>query len=356
MSKHKAQVIDLFCGIGGMTHGFVLEEFNVLAGIDIDESCRYGYEKNNNAQFINKDINEVSSSELESLYEKDSIKVLIGCAPCQPFSTLNVKRDKYINSERIEKWGPLRKFAHLVEEIKPEIVSMENVKDLANPEKYPIFQDFLKTLERNNYFISYKVVDCSRYGIPQRRKRLVLLASRLGPIQMIPETHTNQNFKTVREAIGHLSPVEDGEVPKTDYLHRTRKLNEINKRRIIATPHDGGSAKDWDESLVLDCHKKASGSTYKCSVYGRMKWDEPATTMTTQCIGLGNGRFGHPEQDRAITLREAAIFQTFPEYYQFVQDPSNARVNKLALHIGNAVPVELGKVIAKSISVHLESN
>lgn len=349
----KAEVVDLFCGVGGLTHGFILEGFKVKGGVDNDLSCQYPYEYNNRTKFIGKDITEVTSSEISNLYDRNAaVKILIGCAPCQPFSTINNRRTKYSQTEIEEKWKPLRKFIEYIRELQPDIISMENVKDLANIERYPVFQEFLTTLEQSGYHYSYQVVNCEEYGIPQKRKRLVLLASKHGPINLVEPRDVK--IKTVRESISHLKPIKDGEADQFDPLHRASKLSELNLKRIAATPRDGGNSSAWDDSLVLDCHKKTTGKGYKSSVYGRMKWDEPAPTMTTQCVGLGNGRFGHPEQNRAISLREAAIFQTFPTDYQFVPADSPIPVGTISKQIGNAVPVELGRFIARSINQHLQ--
>lgn len=215
-----------------------------------------------------------------------------------------------------------------------------------------IFQDFCNELTEMGYNYSYSVVFCPDYGIPQRRRRLVLLASKLGEISILPKTHTPDNYVTVRDVISSLPPIESGEICVTDPLHRARQLSPLNIKRIQATK-EGGSWRDWPDELVLDCFKKDSGRTYG-SVYGRMKWNEPAPTMTTQCTGLGNGRFGHPEQDRAISLREAAIFQTFPENYQFAEHNNVSNPSIVCRQIGNAVPPMLGRVIARSIKEHLK--
>lgn len=343
------EVIDLFCGIGGLTHGFENEGFSVIAGIDNDSSCQYGYEANNKSKFIHKNIADVTSSELNKLYHNDKIKVLIGCAPCQPYSGLNKKKGKGRDKT------PLEKFAELVEDIKPTIVSMENVRGLANTKKYPEFANFLKTLKNNNYKYSYQVIDASDYGVPQKRNRLVLLASKLGEIHLLPPTNSDKKV-TVRDVIGKLPKLKDGETSQIDRLHRSRKLNDINKLRIKSTPQDGGNSDAWDQTLLPDCYKKESGNTYRKTVYGRMKWDEPSPTMTTQCVGLGNGRFGHPEQDRAISLREAALLQTFPNSYKFLPDNEEIVVKHVAKFIGNAVPIRLGEIISRSIKSHLVKN
>lgn len=343
------KVIDLFCGIGGLTYGLIKEGLDVVAGIDNDSSCKFGYEYNNKTKFIDKDILQVSAQEIKQLFGEDrAIRVLAGCAPCQPFSKLNLKK---ITHKQLQ---PLEKFAHLIDEVQPDIVSMENVSELARANKYPIFQTFINTLRKNGYKYKYEIVDVSEYGVPQRRKRLVLLASRFGDIQLIKKTHRDKKV-TVRDVISYLEPLKDGEISRSDPLHRARKLSDMNLKRIKSTPHDGGNSDSWDESLILACHKKETGRTYRGTVYGRMRWDEPAPTMTTQCVGLGNGRFGHPEQDRAISLREAALFQTFPNDYKFSDPACPIVIAHVAKFIGNAVPVQLGVIIAKSIKNHLKN-
>lgn len=165
-------------------------------------------------------------------------------------------------------------------------------------------------------------------------------------------THEKSSYVTVRDVISDLAPINAGETDPNDSLHKARVLSDINLRRIQVSTQ-GGSWRDWPEELILTCFKKESGRTYS-SVYGRMRWDEPAPTMTTQCTGLGNGRFGHPEQDRAISLREAARFQTFPDTYKFYEDDANFNPSVICRQIGNAVPPLLGRVIAKSIKKHLQ--
>lgn len=341
-------VVDLFCGIGGLTHGFIRENFKVVAGIDIDDTCKYAFEKNNKSKFISKSITDVTSTEVDKLFGKSKIKILVGCAPCQPFSSYTFrdpeKKDK-------NKWKLLYEFLRLIRETKPHIISMENVSQLINFKKAPVFDDFIKSLKLEGYFVHYEIVNCPEYGIPQNRKRLVLLASKLGPINLIPKTHNKKTFVSVMDAIGKLPPINDGESHSKDILHFARKLSPINKLRIKSTPY-GGAWKDWPENLKLECHKKESGKSYS-SVYGRMKWEEPSPTITTHCIGYGNGRFGHPEQHRGISLREASILQSFPKSYVFFDKNYIFSTVMVARQIGNAVPVRLGEVIAKSIKKHL---
>ncbi len=348
VKRNKISVIDLFCGVGGLSHGFVQEKFDVIAGIDNDISCKFAFEKNNRATFISKSITDVSSSEISQLYKNAKIKILVGCAPCQNFSSYMFKdKDKDNN-----KWKLLYEFSRLIKEVQPEIISMENVSQLLNFKKAPVFTDFISELKKLNYFVSYEVVKCPEYGIPQNRNRLILLASKLGEIKLIPKTHTKENYVSVKDVIGDLPQLKDGEKNRKDPFHFSRKLTAINKKRIQATPY-GGGWNNWDDSLKLACHKKASGKSYP-SVYGRMLWDKPSPTMTTHCIGYGNGRFGHPEQDRAISLREASLLQTFPKEYQFVEDVNTMNTTIIARQIGNAVPVRLGQVVAQSIKEHLK--
>jgi DNA (cytosine-5)-methyltransferase 1 len=180
---------------------------------------------------------------------------------------------------------------------------------------------------------------------------MVLLASLYGKIEIIPP-HLEKPI-TVRQAIGQLTHLQAGEVATSDRLHVASTLNAKNIQRIKASK-PGGTWRDWPEHLVADCHRAESGRTY-AGVYGRMEWDKPAPTMTTQCFGFGNGRFGHPEQDRAISLREAAILQSFPRDYAFIPEGGEVAFKALGRLIGNAVPVELGRAIAKSIDSHLAS-
>jgi DNA (cytosine-5)-methyltransferase 1 len=343
-------VADLFCGVGGLTHGFFLEGFDVVAGYDIDAACKYPYENNNpGALFIQKDIKDVTPDELSALYPPDSVKILVGCAPCQPFSKYTRKTNG-VDS----RWSLLDEFLRLVEGTLPDIVSMENVHGLVNYQKGRMFSAFVEKLKILGYHVFYNdSVFCPDYGIPQNRTRLVLLASRLGPLELIPKTHSPEEYTKVRDYIENTKHIEAGEFDPDDPFHRASTLSPMNLKRIKASI-PGGTWYDWPDDLVANCHKKQSGKTYK-NVYGRMSWDQLAPTITTQCYGYGNGRFGHPEQDRAISMREAALLQTFSAGYRFVDPEQPYHFKILARLIGNAVPVDLAKVIAKSIKRHLDA-
>lgn len=338
-------VIDLFCGVGGLTHGFVREGFRVVAGTDMDSHCKYAYEKNNNAKFIAKPIEDVSAEEILKLFGDSKIKILVGCAPCQPFST-------YTQKKEYDKWKLLYEFAELIETVHPDIVSMENVPRLVKFKRGQVFNDFRNKLEQLGFYITWLIVFCPDYGIPQRRSRLVLVASKFGLINFLEKTHSPDRYKTVADAIGHLQPLQDGEASRKDLLHRAASLSPVNKERIKSSV-PGGTWRDWEHNLVSNCHTKLTGKGY-FAIYGRMLRDEPSPTITTQFYNFGSGRFGHPDQDRALSPREAALLQTFPEDYVFVDPNSKVCLATLGRHIGNAVPVDLARVIAKSIAAHIE--
>lgn len=338
MTEKKISAIDLFCGVGGLTHGLEKAGINVKAGYDLDENCKYPYEENNEAEFVKKDVKNLEASEIQERLDDDGKTLIAGCAPCQPFSSLT-------NSEsgEDERWWLLNHFSELVEEVEPDYVTMENVANLKGEEIYKSFKDKLETL---GYSVTAKVVKAKNYGVPQSRRRLVLIASKRNQIKLIDSSKDIE--PTVRNHIEDMPPLEAGERSEEDPLHWCAGLSKTNLKRIRQS-EPGGTWEDWDEELLLKCHKKDSGSTYK-SVYGRMVWDEPAPTITTQFYGYGNGRFGHPSQDRAISLREGAILQTFPKEYKFI-DPEKEKISKTEIGrwIGNAVPVDLAKAIGESI-------
>lgn len=350
LPKKRLATVEMFCGAGGLAHGFFLEGIKIVAGFDIDNTCKYAYEKNNLARFNDVDVENINANEIKKIkkmYPEGSLKILAGCAPCQPFSP-------YVRTKKKEsdKWKLLYSFSKLVNEIKPDIITMENVPTLLSYKNGQVLKDFIDNLKKNGYFIWHKVVKCEEYGVPQHRRRLVLLASRLGEIALLPKTHSIENYVKVRDAIQELPPIGAGGSDKKDPLHRSRNLTPKNMQRIKAT-REGGDWRSWPLELMLECHKKESGKSFG-NVYGRMSWDDLSPTITTEFVGLGTGRFGHPTQNRAISLREAALLQTFPFYYDFIDPDLDFSAQQIATHIGNAVPVRLGQVIAKSIKQHIE--
>lgn len=343
----KIRAIDLFCGVGGLTHGFRRGEIEVAAGVDLDGSCRFAYEYNNApSKFVERDVNQLSAAEVVDLFEDSQIKLLAGCAPCQPFST-------YSRSDRRKKggetkdgdWSLVARFGRLIEEIQPDLVTMENVPQLL---LHGVYRDFLDSLK--GYYVACSIVECDRMGMPQKRKRMVLMASKLGS-KHLSISEANGPAATVRSKLANLPRLRAGQADARDPLHVACKLSALNLQRIRASK-PGGTWRDWPEGLRAACHRKSTGETYP-SVYGRMEWDKPAPTMTTQCFGYGNGRFGHPEQNRAITLREAALLQTFPADYAFLDKGESVSFARLGRLIGNAVPVRLGEIIAETFKNHL---
>ncbi len=340
-------VVDLFCGVGGLSYGFKKEGFTVRKGIDSDESCRYAFEQNVKSEFLPEDVSKLTGQQVAKWFPKHpgAVKILVGCAPCQPFSAYTSRYRKA--KRRDSQWKLLEDFGRIVRDVKPDVVSMENVPRV---ERHRVFHRFVRDLKDLGYEVTRFIVRCEDYGVPQKRRRLVLLASKHGAISLLKPTHIRH--KTVRDAIGHLPAIRAGATAKNDPIHKARGLSEINMKRLRSTK-EGGSWKDWPEELRLRCHKKAKGRSFR-SVYGRMRWDSPSPVITTQCLGIGNGRFGHPGQNRAISIREAALLQTFPAGFRFVADGQEVEGLALARHIGNAVPVRLGQVIARSIKLHLK--
>ena len=343
----EAQIVavDLFCGVGGLTHGLAKAGVKVQLGVDLDPACRFPMETNNAAKFLEADVSNLLPSDVKAAFGDAEITLLAGCAPCQPFSSYSqsAKRDAPHGD-----WELLNSFSRLVLAVRPTLVTMENVPPLL---KQNIFKDFVADLEEAGYDLDFKVVDGRDIGLPQRRQRLVLVASLLGPI-VIP--HADKPRATVRNAIADLPSLAAGSSDPDDPLHASASLSELNLARV-RNSKPGGTWRDWPSELVSPCHARQSGATYP-SVYGRMEWDMPAPTMTTQCYGFGNGRFGHPDQDRAISLREAAMIQSFPKDYAFVPDGAPIYFNTLGRMIGNAVPVVLGEFIGRLLVEHVKAN
>lgn len=339
----RIEAIDLFCGVGGLTKGLEKANIDVKAGFDLDEECEFPYEENNDAKFVKKDAKSLEKEDIEKYFSDQSKRLIAGCAPCQPFSPMSNS-----DTKKDSKWALLKEFAKIVEDIKPDYVTMENVPPVR---RHDVFKEFVERLEKAGYNVEYDTIYAPRYGVPQTRNRLILLASLDGSIELPEPKYSEDEYPTVEETIGDMPELEAGERSDKDPLHWTAGLSDKNKRRIRAS-EPGGTWEDWDDELKLACHKKDSGRTYT-DVYGRMQWNKPSPTITTQSYAYGSGRFGHPEQDRAISLREAAMLQTFPKGYQFLDpeddDPSKTKIGRM---IGNAVPVELGRIVGNVFKSH----
>ncbi|MCF7535476.1 DNA cytosine methyltransferase [Pseudomonas sp. P2498] len=317
----------------------------VRLGIDIDEDAAATFRANFPAAgFLCADIRSLKAADIRKNIITDAEPRVFGaCAPCQPFSKQN----------RQQKGDDLRRtllpeFHKFVDEFQPEYIFIENVPGMQAVDKVDgPFAKFLALLEDLNYCYDYKIVMAYHYGVPQRRRRLVLIASSLGPIKMPPMTHgpgTEQpGLPTVAEWIHGLSKLEAGQTDPDDPMHRAAQLSALNLERISLTP-PGAGRECWPERLWLDCHKNYSGHT---DVYGRVAWDKPASALTTRCISLSNGRFGHPEENRAISLREAACIQTFPRDFTF-----HGNLNSMARQVGNAVPVKMAEIFGNEFRRH----
>lgn len=334
------EVVDLFCGIGALSHGLKRAGLKIVAGYDMESRCKYAFEKNNEAEFFSRDVAKLTAKEIQNHFSGKVPSVLAGCAPCQPFSTYKQRYDED------PRWNLVAKFAKLAIEVKPDFVTMENVPALLRYKDGSVFKDFCNCLRKAGYQVNWEIAKCEGFGVPQKRRRLVVIASKSGNLQPLVATHTE--FFSVRDAIGNLPKLKAGEANLNDPLHMSATLSKLNLLRIKASK-PGGTWRDWPEELVALCHRRPTGKTYS-GVYARMSWDKPSPTMTTQCYGYGNGRFGHPEQNRAISLREAAILQSFPETYEFLPRDEKVAMTEVGRWIGNAVPVKLAEAIGNVIT------
>ncbi|HAV5920976.1 DNA cytosine methyltransferase [Acinetobacter baumannii] len=336
--------IDLFSGAGGLTEGLKQAGFQVLAGIEIDVIAAATYKLNHpEVKCYQQDIRNIETNQLmyELGIQKGELDLLAGCPPCQGFSTLRTRKKTIALEDNRN--DLIFEYLRLVEGLLPKTLMLENVPALAKDYRMSLF---LKQVAELGYYVSdnsVQVEDASNYGVPQRRKRMIVKLSRLGEI---PITPVQENKITVRECfkLANLKTVGASGDSLHDYIpKRSKKVQDI----INAIPRNGGSRKDLPEHLVLECHKK--NPTQFNDVYGRMKWDDVSPTITGGCISPSKGRFLHPEEDRCITLREASLLQTFPKDYKFATSNQTA----IALMIGNALPPEFIRRQAIILKSHL---
>jgi DNA (cytosine-5)-methyltransferase 1 len=322
MKKHTA--IDLFSGCGGLSLGLKLAGFKVLAAIESQKLEVDTYKANHPlVRVCHSDIRAVRATSLrKSLKLKiGELDLLAGCPPCQGFSGLRTRNGA--TQKRDYRNGLISEILRFARAFRPKAVMMENVPGLA---AHRSFKNLCRDLRRLGYVVEWDVKDARHFGVPQRRKRLILVAGRGFAITLARESGAN---RTVRDAIGDLKKPGASRDPLHNLIeHRSEKVRNL----IRAIPKDGGSRSDLPESLELDCHKRTDGFS---DVYGRMAWNEPSPTITGGCFNPSKGRFLHPSQDRAITLREAAILQSFPRRYRF---PIDGGKESIALMIGNALP------------------
>lgn len=333
------RVADFFCGCGGTSAGLRAAGMTIALGLDFDADAGATYQRNfPEARFLLRNILDVDLTEVDELREgEDTPLLLSACAPCQPYSSF------------VKKSGPdvrralLLRLLPIVERLRPEFVLIENVPGLKGAHSPAgTFARFCRALERAGYSVDHKIVDCRDYGVPQRRRRLVILASLLGPISVPLATHGEGSSlspsSTVWDWIGDLPPVAPGEEHPDVPNHLVSAITDINLRRLRATPPGGGRA-DWPAALRLACHKDDAAYT---DTYGRMHAHAAAPVLTTKCTSISNGRFGHPFADRPISVREAACLQTFPRDFIF-----EGGIRSATRQIGNAVPVLLAQVMGE---------
>ena len=354
----KIVVFDFFCGCGGTSRGFQRAGIDVAFALDTDPDAKNTFTKNfPKAFFCEKSITSIESFDLESVLHrhKKNYKLFCGCAPCQPFTRQFTER-----TESDTRINLLSYFGVHVEKYSPDLVFVENVPGLQKVPKHKNgpFPAFVELLKKMGYHIAYGIVAAQDYGAPQLRRRFVLLASKHGVITIPSPTHGKgmNPYKTVRDAIESLPAISAGETYKDPNLpnHRASHLSELNMLRIKASAHDGGGRNDWPVELWPKCYTRANdlGEVHPghTDCYGRLWWDKPATGLTTRCVSYSNGRFGHPVQDRAISVREAARLQGFDDSFIFT-----GSINSMARQIGNAVPVDLAYAMGKHFVDHIEA-
>lgn len=339
------QAVDFFCGSGGMTYGIKKAGINVIAGIDIEPNCKKTYESNNTARFLQKDIFEYTPKMLEKdigISKNDDNLLFIACSPCQYWSKINTDKTKSHITKNL-----LENFSQFLLYFKPGYLVLENVPGLYNNKEESVLADFLSLLNEEGYVYDHKIVDSNKFGVPQHRKRYVLVGTRVNKSISLPEEESDDSL-IVRNFIGEkngFAPIDAGHKDETDFIHTSASLTEKNLRRIRLTPKNGGNRMVWKDNPELQIKAYVGKENFFVDVYGRMFWDKPSPTITTRFNSFSNGRFGHPEEDRALSLREGATLQTFPKSYKFYA-PSNEIIARL---IGNAVPPELARRIGTVI-------
>lgn len=333
------KAIDFFCGAGGLTRGMLDAGISVVAGIDNDYRVKKTYESNNKpSRFIVADIKDVN---IDALRQEFGIgmkepTLYAACTPCQPFSTLNTMHA--VDGRK----SLILDFARIVGQAPPDYIIVENVPGLGNAFGKEFYDEFEKTLRKHGFQIDAEKLDAKEFGVPQTRKRFILVASRHGRPHL-PKRTTPEKYRTVGDSIRRFPAIAHGEKSDSHKNHLARKLLPHHLRIVEAVPANGGSRKDVaDTSLLLKCHQK-NPNAHK-DVFGRMSWDLPAPTLTCRCTDVYCGRFTHPEQHRGISLREAAALQTFDDQYEFFGDS----ILEQARQIGNAVPVGLAKLLGDS--------
>ena len=342
------KAVDFFCGIGGVTRGFLNKGIDVVAGIDIDASCKETYEANNirpngsPSKFFAEDITNFDITKIKELLGPDDKLVLIGCAPCQPFTAITKKLEG-----RSKERGLLQCFGEVILKLKPEYLFLENVQGLNSPKNKEILEGFIESL-KSHYKLKPQVVNAKDFGVPQSRKRVILFAKRNEVIKYPKPTHGKEKgqkpIKNLRDVIGDLPPLKAGEQHPTLKTHVAARIKEINLQRLRLQKKPGDGMEKWSGNLLLNSRKNGDYIGHK-DVYARLWWDRPSGTLTTKFVSISNGRFVHPEQNRGLSILEGLLIQTFPKTYRML----NKNIRTRSKQIGNAVPVKLAEAFANKI-------
>lgn len=343
MDKNKLQynAVDLFAGVGGLSVGLKKAGFKVVASVEINEYAVKGYKLNHpKTKVFDDDIRNVNAEEIKKLLNEEPLHLLAGCPPCQGFSS--VRRLNRKKSVRDTRNNLVLEYLRFVKELKPLTVMMENVPGLVN---YYLFKQVIKELTELGYNPKVEIVDVKNYGVPQKRKRLVMVGSLLGDLNVskvfLPK-------KTVRQTISKLPTIEETKDP----IHKIVAVHIPRIEKMIKLiPKNGGSRKDLPKEYILDCHKKENVGFN--DIYGRLKWDDYSSTITGGCLNPSKGRFLHPEENRCITAREASLLQTFPKGYKF---PTDIPKTVISLLIGNALPPKFSYAQSNNIKAHIDLN
>lgn len=347
--KHRLKAIDFFSGAGGLTNGLISAGISVLAGIDNDASCKETFERNNRgAIFLIKDIIKYTPENLKrdlGIKRNDDNMIFAGCAPCQFWSIIRTSKEKSQKTKNL-----ILDFQKFVEYFRPGFVVVENVPGISSKKDSPM-GNFITALKFLGYDVAHGVTDMSLYGIPQKRRRFTLLASRVAKVSL-PKAAGKEI--TVGDVLGEkngFSKIKAGTKDKTKFLHTAASLSKRNLERLNMTPKNGGDRSNWQNKKKYQLPCYASGEKKFYDTYGRMWWNRPSPTITTKFFSVSNGRFAHPEENRAISLREGATLQTFPKNYEFI----GTSISSVAKMIGNAVPPKFARIIGEQIIISLQN-
>lgn len=340
MKQSKYNAVDLFSGCGGLSEGLHQAGFDVVAGVEFDKHAARTYRLNHpKTELFEIDVRKLDSSQILEVLNGESLHLLAGCPPCQGFSSLRKRNKKTAAPDKRNRL--ISEYLRFVRELDPCTIMLENVPGIVD---YSLFKSIVKKLKMLGYHVEYKIIDVANYSVPQRRKRLVLVGSKLGKIDV---AKGENKTVTVRDVFRKLDNSCKNDLMHTIYPNHTDRI----KKLISLIPKDGGSRRDLPKRYQLNCHKKKNVGFN--DVYGRLAWDAVSSTITGGCLSPSKGRFLHPSEDRCISAREAASLQTFPSDYKFIADMPKA---KLALLIGNALPPEFTRIQALNIRKHIKTS